>query len=107
MTRQQRASQIWALLICAAYERKTYTYGGVASILGFGGAGVLSQILELIMCYCRDNNLPPLTALVVNQDTGLPGDGLTTLEDLNRDREAVFKFKWFELEPPQNSDFSG
>jgi alkylated DNA nucleotide flippase Atl1 len=106
MTRQQRASQIWALLICAARERKTFTYGDIATILGYGGAGVLSQTLELIMRYCHANQLPPLTVLVVNQETGLPGEGLTTVEEVNQDRETVFRFNWFSLEPPQNVDFA-
>jgi hypothetical protein len=57
------------------------------------------------MTYCANNELPPLTVLVVNQDTGLPGEGLTTLEELNQDRESVFRFDWFALEPPQNGDF--
>lgn len=105
MTRQQRASQIWSLLICAARERRTYTYGDVANILGYGGAGVLSQTLGLIMTFCRNNALPPLTVLVVNQETGLPGEGLTALEELNQDRESVFRFNWFSLEPHQNSEF--
>ena len=105
MTRYQRSSQIWSLLICAARERKIYTYGKVADILGFGGAGVMAPLLGCIMWFCEENGLPPLTVLVVNQETGLPGEGLSTLEEVNRDREAVFKFNWFTLEPPQNADF--
>lgn len=105
MTRYQRASQIWSLLICAARERKTYTYGDIANILGFGGAGVMAQILGCVMWFCEEKKLPPLTVLVVNQGTGLPGEGLTTLEDVNKDREAVFNFNWFDIEPPQNGNF--
>jgi hypothetical protein len=105
MTRHQRASQIWSLLISAARERKTYTYGDIADILGFGGAGVMAQILGCIMWFCEENKLPPLTVLVVNQETGLPGEGLTTLEEVNKDREAVFNFNWFGIDPPQNDDF--
>jgi len=105
MTRYERASQVWSLLVVAALERKTYRYGKVADILGFGGAGVLAPILGCIMWYCQENNLPPLTVLVVNAETGLPGEGLTTLEDVNRDREAVFAYDWFSIEPPQNTDF--
>jgi len=106
MTRYQRSSQIWSLLICAANERKSYTYGNIADILGFGGAGTMAQFLGPIMWLCEDNEWPPLTVLVVNQDTGLPGEGLSTLEEVNEDRETVFKFDWFSLEPPQNADFS-
>jgi alkylated DNA nucleotide flippase Atl1 len=105
VTRYQRATQIWSLLICAARERKTYTYGDVADILGFGGAGVMAPILGCIMWFCEENKLPPLTVLVVNQETGLPGEGLTTLEEVNGDRESVFNFDWFGIKPPQNNDF--
>ncbi|HHC7144408.1 hypothetical protein [Vibrio parahaemolyticus] len=105
MTKYQRALQIWNLLICAARERKSYTYGDVAQILGMGGAGVMAQFLDLIMRYCDKNDLPPLTVLVVNKDTGLPGAGLTTLEEVNIDRERVFKENWFKLEPLEAADF--
>lgn len=105
MTRYQRASQIWSLLICAARDRKSYTYGEVADILGFGGAGVFAQILGCIMWFCEEQGLPPLTVLVVNQATRIPGEGLSTLEEVNSDREKVFSFNWFSIEPPQNTDF--
>ncbi|MFW3613161.1 hypothetical protein [Billgrantia antri] len=106
MTRYQRSSQIWSLLICAANERQSYTYGGIADILGFGGAGTMAQFLGPIMWLCEDNDWPPITVLVVNQDTGLPGQGLSTLEEVNTDREDVFNFDWFSVEPPQIEDFA-
>ena len=105
MTRYQRSNQIWSLLICAARERKSYTYGDVARILGFGGAGTLAQFLGPIMWLCENNGWPPLTVLVVNQDTGLPGEGLT-IEEVNEDRESVLAFDWFSLEPPQIETFN-
>lgn len=89
MTSYQRASQIWSLLINAAKDRKTYTYGQIANILGFGGADVMAPILGCIMWFCDENDPPVLTILVVNKETGLPGDGLTTIEDVNKDREAL------------------
>lgn len=105
MTRYQRSLQIWTLLVVAAKERKTYTYGDVAEILGMGGAGVMAQFLGPIMWYCQDKKLPPLTVLVVNQGTGLPGEGLTTLENVNEDRERVFTYDWFSIEPPETKEF--
>src|SRR5947209_6743786 len=84
MTRPQRALQIWQLLIGASRVRQTLTYSMVADLIGMG-AGTLSQPLELVMRYCECNGLPPLTVLVVNQETGRPGAGLSTLEELNRD----------------------
>lgn len=105
MTRYQRSMQIWSLLICAANDRKTYTYGDIADILSMKGAGVMSQFLGPIMWLCEDNGWPPLTVLVVNQGTGLPGEGLTTIENVNTDREQVFNFDWFGLVPPTLQSF--
>ncbi len=105
MTRYQRSMQIWSLLICAANDRRTYTYGDVADVLGMKGAGVMAQFLGPIMWLCDEKKWPALTVLVVNQVTGLPGDGLTTIENVNKDREEVFNFDWFGLEPPSLLDF--
>jgi hypothetical protein len=69
------------------------------------GAHVMGQFLNPIMRICEIRGLPPLTVLVVNQHTGLPGEGLTTLENVNEDREKVFSFNWFSLEPPETHDF--
>lgn len=104
MTRSERAMQIWQILISAAHNRQTLTYGQVAEHLEFEGAGVLAQILGCIMRYCAAKGLPPLTCLVVNQSTGLPGAGLTTVENLPTDREAVYSQNWFSLYPVQISD---
>lgn len=105
MTRSERAMQIWQILINAAHNRQTLTYGHLAEYLEFEGAGVFAQILGCIMRYCNDKQLPPLTCLIVNQSTGLPGAGLTTVEDLPKDREAVYKQNWYVLYPVQISDF--
>ena len=105
MTRSQRAVQIWALLVCAARERRTYTYGGMADMLGFGGAQVLGSLLAPIMRLCRARGWPPLTILVVNQSTGRPGDGLPLDDSVDVERERVFNFDWFSLEPPETEDF--
>jgi hypothetical protein len=59
------------------------------------------------MKYCEANGLPPLTCLVVNQETGLPGSGLTTLADLPRDREAVYRRAWFAMTPVRTADLEG
>lgn len=106
MKRSERAMQVWQILIAAAHNRQTLTYGQVANYLGFEGAGVLSQILGCIMDYCDAKGLPPLTCLVVNQVTGLPGQGLKTVENLPQDRESVYNHQWFAMYPVQICDFS-
>lgn len=95
-----RAEQIWPILISLAYNRQTITYGGLAGMLGFEGAGVFAGILGQIMNWCAANDVPPLTILVVNSKTGLPGEGLTTPADLNADREKVFDYDWYDLVAP-------
>jgi alkylated DNA nucleotide flippase Atl1 len=105
MNRAQRAMQIWQVLIAAAHNRQVLTYGMVGEFIGLG-AGFLAQTLGLIMRFCAQNDLPPLTILVVNQDTGQPGHGLTTIEELNRDRERVFNFAWYSHTPVQVMDFA-
>ena len=105
MTIYQRSLQIWMLLVCAARERKSFTYGEIATILGMQGAGVMGRFLGPIMRYCEENDLPPLTVLVVNQNSGLPGPGLETTFDIDSDRERVFKWDWFDSPPPETHDF--
>ena len=106
MTKYQRVQHVWSLLVCAARDRRTYTYGGLADALGIrGGARAMRHYLAPVMYYCREQRLPPLTVLVVSRETGLPGEGLTTLENVNRDRESVFAHDWFQTEPPETGDF--
>ena len=65
----------------------------------------MAQFLDPVMRYCELHDHPPLTVLVVNQTTGLPGEGLSTSEDINADRERVFGNSWFSVEPPESTDF--
>lgn len=104
-TDEFRGLQIWLILIGKAANRQTMTYGQLAEVLGFKGAGTMAHMLGHVMFYCQLNNLPPLTVLVVNQETGLPGEGLIGAE-LNADRERVFRFKWYDLMPPTPNEFA-
>jgi hypothetical protein len=58
------------------------------------------------MHYCEQNELPPLTALVVKKKTGLPGEGLTTRKNLDAGREEVFRCTWFKIVPPTPAQLS-
>ena len=103
-TREARALQIWQILIGLAHNRQTITYKQLSKLLRFEGAGVFSPLLEPIMMYCKKNNLPPLTILVVNEATGMPGEGLATIRDLNEDREKVFRHDWYGIHPPSEEE---
>jgi hypothetical protein len=108
MTKVERATQIWAVLVAAAHNRQVLTYELLADIIGMGppgkGAGTLAHPLGVIMRYCEANHLPPLTVLVVNKITGQPGKGLKTIKELHTDREHVFRRKWYETLPPQTAE---
>ncbi|WP_417559750.1 hypothetical protein [Marinomonas sp.] len=84
---ENRALQIWQILIGFAFERKITTYLEVADILGYKGAGTLDRQLGHILHFCNENGLAPLTVLVVNSETGLPGSGFVIEGDLHRERE--------------------
>lgn len=105
-TLEVRALQIWQILIGLAYNRQTMTYGQVADVLGYEGAGVLGRQLGHIMHFCDQNDLPALTVLIVNCDTGLPGEGLETRKNLHEEREEVFKQDWFSIYPPSTSELA-
>ena len=102
----ERVQHVWSLLVCAARDRRTYTYGELADAIGMrNGARAVRYYLAPIMHYCREQQLPPLTVLVVLRDTGVPGEGLTTLKNVNEDRENVFAYDWLQREPPEAVDF--
>jgi putative restriction endonuclease len=96
-----RAFQIWLILIGKAFNRQIVTYKILGKMLGFRGYGVFAGILDHIRIYCILNHLPPLTALVVNQITGLPGKGLGLSDkDLNAAREKIYNYDWYNIIPP-------
>lgn len=98
-----RALQIWQILIAHASNKQLLTFGELAKIIGFDGAGVLAHPLGYIMDYCQYYELPPLTSIVINQVTGSFGDGLVTVneyETVDLARLDVFYFQWYKLLPP-------
>ncbi len=102
MTKSERASQIWAVLAWAAKNRQAMTYSHLAKLIGVPTAG-LGQLLEPIQSYCLLNNLPPLTILVVQQDSGLPGIGFTgaNMDEYAKKYIEVYGYDWLEHGNPQ------
>ena len=96
-----RAQQVWQYLIGKAYNRQTIRYGDLAQRLGYEGPRPLNPILGHIMFFCQQNELPPLTILVVSKD-GTPGEGFTDTDpnDFHRRREDVFNYDWYGIVPP-------
>jgi len=104
VTIPERATQIWPLLALAARNRQILTYEIVARCIGVPRPAV-GGILDPIQKYCVREGLPPLTALVVSEDSGLPGHGFTAAADVPRAQAAVFAFDWLKRAAPSPEDF--
>jgi len=102
MTRSEGASQIWEVLALAAKNQQSLTYGILAKLIGVAPRG-LGKFLEPIQSYCLIEGMPPLTILVVQQKTGLPGSGFTgaKVPEYGENRMKVFSFDWLGHGNPQ------
>ena len=78
-------------------------YGQVADDVG-GIANGLGQNLGVIWNFCEENGHPHLNAVVVNADTGLPGDAYTphghpvTQREWDAKMSAIRAFPWDGVE---------
>lgn len=99
MTRAERAQQLWSLLALAATSRQILTYDTVARLTGVVRPSI-GDFLRPIQQYCTEHQLPPLTALVVSETTGLPGDGFIAAPDVPAAQMRVFKHPWLESNAP-------
>ena len=104
-TNPNRALQIWLILISAATNRQTLTYGMLAQALGWKVLIALANPLWHIKHYCQENGLPPLTVLAVGKNSGRPGEG-PDFPDPDAGREAVFRHDWFRIFPPTPEELS-
>ena len=97
-----RAVQAWQILVGKAMNRQTVTYEGLSvSMYGKNAAGVMANILGHIAFYCMDSGLPPLTAIVVGKRGGKPGEDIpVSLEEIDEEREKVFRRNWYDVYPP-------
>jgi hypothetical protein len=65
-------------------------------------AGPLGDILF----FCQYNGLPPLTAIVVEQKTGLPAGGFPLAPDkVPAVQQEVFGYDWADIAVPTEKEF--
>jgi len=102
-----RALQAWQYLINSAANRQIVRYEDLRKLMGYPTSNPLGSILGCIMFFCEQNDLPPLTLLVVNE-SGEPGGGFTAEQRKNyhRKREEVFDCEWLKMVPPTIDEFS-
>ena len=113
-----RAQQIWLILAAHAvlkpngdYKKNAgwsgkgkglITYGDLAEQMGMDrkAAVSLGKHLGVIGYYCKQEGLPPLNAIAVNETTGEPGYGVVETEGFENDQKKVWKTNWFSYRPP-------
>ncbi len=105
MNVNERAAQMWPLLVWAAHNRQTLTYRILAQCTGMHLPG-LGKCLEPIQSYCLLEKLPPLTSIVVDEE-GRPGAGFIAAagHGLIGAQAQVFKTEWLKLRVPISDDF--
>ncbi|MEJ5067435.1 hypothetical protein WH292_06070 [Enterobacter sp. MYb186] len=111
--RYEQAHMIWFILsghIHANQKDGTFiTYGELAELMGYGrraGRG-LREALALVSLYSLYNKLPPMSVVVVNQDTEEPGfqDMLRPGYSLADEQNAVFNTNWYRYRVPSPGTF--
>lgn len=89
-------------------NRQTVTYEGLSKLMyGKDAAGVLAGVLGHVAFYCKENNIPPLTTLVVGKWPGIPGHGLPLdPAKIDEEREKVYQHDWYNIYPPSEADLA-
>jgi hypothetical protein len=109
-----QAQRIWLVLtgfvsspIRKPSDPETITYGELAVAMGMDPrAGVtLGRQLGIVGRFCLDNDLPALNAIVVNAETGFPGDYvvLSPGKTARKEQKAVLVQDWYEVGVPTTS----
>lgn len=99
MTRAERGQQLWSLLALAATNRQVLTYDIVARLTGVVRPSI-GDFLRPIQRYCTEEGFPPLAALVISEQTGLPGEGFIAAADVPAAQMRVFQHPWLDTNAP-------
>jgi hypothetical protein len=105
MRREERAQQLWSLLAWAATNRQILTYGIVAKLTGVPPVST-GDFLRPIQQFCTENKLPALTSIVVQDETGIPGDGFIAAENVPAAQAEVFQHGWWDTPAPSAEQFA-
>ena len=105
MTREQRAQQLWSILVLAARSRQIWSYEIVGQACRLPPASI-GDFLRPIQQYCSENDLPPLTSLIVGKNDGVPGDGFIAAQDVPRAQMQVFERDWLSERAPTAPQFA-
>ena len=104
MTRFERAAQLWSVFALAARHQRILSYDIAGRLTGLPRQAV-GDNLAPIQDYCLQNDLPPITALVVSEGTGLPSEGFIASQNILPELNRVFVYDWLSRTTPTPEDF--
>ena|SRR5271157_1285371 len=104
MSKAQRAVQLWSVLILAARNQQVLSYSILEKLTGLPKFS-FGDFLGPVTCYCRVHKLPPLTVLVVSEETGLPGEKYPEHPNIFDGQARVFVYDWLAHGVPSPEDF--
>lgn len=95
------AAHIWPILVGLASTRETVTYGKLGDALGVHRRALRYPLGE-IQAFCIKHQLPPMTSLVVNKRSQVPGNGFygCALSQLAPEQERVWSYPWVKVTNP-------
>lgn len=101
VNQEQRAFLMWPILTNYAKKNKTISYRELARQMNIHWRPI-RYILSPIQNFCMKNELPPLTILVLNKLTSLPGDGFIAydIENSQDGINKVYAFNWDSIANP-------
>ncbi len=101
VNQEQRAFLTWTILANCAQKNEPITYGELGRQLNVHHRPI-RFILAIIQDFCMNNALPPLTILVLNKNTGMPGIGFIAydIENSQDGINKVYAFNWAALQNP-------
>ena len=105
MKTEDRAVLVWYRLVVASATGESMTYGQVAKDTG-ASAQSLGSCLRPIQRYCASRELPLLSAIVVNSQSGKPGSGFGSTQDVANQQKSVFCHDWLRTRTPEPADMS-
>ena len=105
--REHRALQAWLILIGLAGNRQTATYEQMSELMSYGIGRNVKNALDPIFWYCEENDLPPVTSLVVLKHDGIPGAAFVEAYPNFAEVQAkVFNHDWYAVYPPTAEKFA-
>ena len=79
----------------------------MSDLMDYGIARNVKNALDPIYRYCHENELSPLTALVVGVRSGIPGEVFVeSYPNIPKVQADVYAFAWYAVCPPTTKQFA-